>query len=83
MLLVNVLTYSFLWELSPWSRDKIEKVVIFSVLGSIFLQVMISMHCFLASIKILWLKIEEIRALEFKERFENIVDESITNTTKT
>ena len=82
MFFVNILIYTFLWELSPWAQDKIEKSIIFSVIGSIFLQIMISMYCFFKFVKILWLKIEKIRALAFRERFENVMDEEITVTQK-
>ena len=78
MTLVMVLVYALLWELDESVKGLIEKTVIFSVLSSIFLQIIVSMYSFYKTVRLLWRKIEKIRAIEFVSRFQIVKNEVIT-----
>ena len=69
-----ILAFTYLWDFSELNKDNIEKTIIFSVLSSILLQIIVSIYNFYHSLKILWQKIEKIRAVEFAKRFGDIIN---------
>jgi hypothetical protein len=72
---VMILTYCYLWDLSPETSEIIEILIIFSVILAMMIQVMLSLYLFYKSMMIIIKKIEKARSLEFVNRAQKTFPE--------